>query len=111
MRVVVDDEGPGFPAGDPAQLFDKFQRGSEEGAVVGAGLGLTICRAIVRAHGGEIEAGRRDGQGVNKRGGSNSRCRRRSRRVTEAMHQILVIEDEPRYATCSRCSSRRRVIG
>jgi two-component system sensor histidine kinase KdpD len=61
VRVVVEDEGPGFPAGDPAKLFDKFQRGSEEGAVVGAGLGLTICRAIVRAHGGEIEARRRDG--------------------------------------------------
>ncbi|HUA22479.1 MAG TPA: sensor histidine kinase KdpD [Steroidobacteraceae bacterium] len=66
VRVVVEDEGPGFPAGDPAKLFDKFQRGNEEGAVVGAGLGLTICRAIVRAHGGEIEARRRDGQGVSK---------------------------------------------
>ena len=66
VRVVVEDEGPGFPAGDPAKLFDKFQRGNEEGAVVGAGLGLTICRAIVRAHGGEIEARRRDGQGVNQ---------------------------------------------
>jgi two-component system sensor histidine kinase KdpD len=60
VRVVVEDEGPGFPAGNPAKLFDKFQRGNEEGAVVGAGLGLTICRAIVRAHGGEIEARRRD---------------------------------------------------
>jgi two-component system, OmpR family, sensor histidine kinase KdpD len=64
VRVVVEDEGPGFPAGDPAKLFDKFQRGNEEGAVVGAGLGLTICRAIVRAHGGEIEARRRDGNGA-----------------------------------------------
>ncbi|MDE2263089.1 MAG: two-component system sensor histidine kinase KdbD, partial [Gammaproteobacteria bacterium] len=66
VRVIVEDEGPGFPAGDPAKLFDKFQRGNEEGAVVGAGLGLTICRAIVRAHGGEIEARRREGQGVNR---------------------------------------------
>jgi two-component system, OmpR family, sensor histidine kinase KdpD len=65
VRVVVEDEGPGFPAGDPAKLFEKFQRGHEEGAVVGAGLGLTICRAIVNAHGGEIEARRRDGQGGN----------------------------------------------
>jgi two-component system sensor histidine kinase KdpD len=65
VRVVVEDEGPGFPAGDPAKLFDKFQRGHEEGAVVGAGLGLTICRAIVRAHGGEIEAHRREGPGGN----------------------------------------------
>jgi two-component system sensor histidine kinase KdpD len=59
VRVTVDDDGPGLPPGDPARLFEKFQRGSEEGSVVGVGLGLAICRAIVRAHGGEIEAHRR----------------------------------------------------
>jgi two-component system sensor histidine kinase KdpD len=64
VRVVVDDEGPGLPAGDPARLFEKFQRGSEEGAVAGVGLGLAICQAIVRAHGGEIEAQRREGAGA-----------------------------------------------
>jgi two-component system sensor histidine kinase KdpD len=63
VRVTVDDDGPGFPAGDPARLFEKFQRGSGEGTVVGVGLGLAICRAIVRAHGGEIEAQRRTGGG------------------------------------------------
>ncbi len=64
VRVVVEDEGPGFPPGDPEQLFEKFQRGSGESAVAGAGLGLAICRAIVRAHGGEIEAHRREGGGA-----------------------------------------------
>jgi two-component system, OmpR family, sensor histidine kinase KdpD len=64
VRVVVDDEGPGLPQGDPARLFDKFQRGSGEGTVVGVGLGLAICQAIVRAHGGEIEAQRREGGGA-----------------------------------------------
>ncbi len=64
VRVVVEDDGPGLPAGDPEQLFEKFQRGSGEGTVAGAGLGLTICRAIVRAHGGEISARRRDGGGA-----------------------------------------------
>jgi two-component system, OmpR family, sensor histidine kinase KdpD len=59
VRVVIDDEGPGLPAGDPARLFDKFQRGSGEGSVVGVGLGLAICQAIVHAHGGEISAQRR----------------------------------------------------
>jgi two-component system sensor histidine kinase KdpD len=57
VRVVVEDEGPGLPPVDPHVLFDKFQRGREESAVVGAGLGLAICRAIVDAHGGEITAG------------------------------------------------------
>ena len=57
VRVVVEDEGPGLPPGDPRLLFEKFQRGRQESAVVGAGLGLAICRAIVSAHGGEITAG------------------------------------------------------
>jgi two-component system sensor histidine kinase KdpD len=64
LRVRVEDEGPGLPAGDPARLFDKFQRGSAEGSVVGVGLGLAICQAIIRAHGGEIEAQRREDRGA-----------------------------------------------
>ena len=64
VQVSVEDDGPGLPAGDPARLFDKFQRGSEEGTVVGVGLGLAIVQAIVRAHGGEIEAQRREGGGA-----------------------------------------------
>ena len=64
VRVTVEDRGPGLPPGDPGLLFEKFQRGNEEGAVAGAGLGLAICRAIARAHGGEIEARRRNGGGA-----------------------------------------------
>lgn len=64
VRVTVDDEGPGLPSSDRDRLFDKFQRGRGESTVVGAGLGLAICRTIVRAHGGEIEAGDRPGGGA-----------------------------------------------
>jgi two-component system sensor histidine kinase KdpD len=64
VRVVVEDDGPGLPPGEPARLFDKFQRGNGEGTVVGVGLGLAICQAIVGAHGGEIEAQRRAGRGA-----------------------------------------------
>jgi two-component system sensor histidine kinase KdpD len=64
VRVTLEDDGPGLPAGNPARLFDKFQRGNGEGTVVGVGLGLAICQAIVRAHGGEIEARRREGGGA-----------------------------------------------
>ena len=64
IRVRVEDEGPGLPVGNPERLFDKFQRGSDEGTVVGVGLGLAICQAIIRAHGGEIEAHRREGGGA-----------------------------------------------
>ena len=64
VRVQVDDDGPGLPAGDPAGLFAKFQRGAEEGTVAGVGLGLAICEAIIRAHGGEIRAQRRESGGA-----------------------------------------------
>jgi two-component system sensor histidine kinase KdpD len=64
VRVTVDDEGPGLPPAERERLFDKFQRGTDEGTVVGAGLGLAICRAILRAHGGDIEAGDRPGGGA-----------------------------------------------
>ena len=64
VRVTVDDDGPGLPPGDPAALFDKFRRGASEATVVGAGLGLAICRAIVHAHGGAIEARRRPERGT-----------------------------------------------
>ncbi len=64
VQVWVDDDGPGLPPGDPARLFDKFQRGSDEAAAVGVGLGLAICQAIVRAHGGVIEAQRRETGGA-----------------------------------------------
>ena len=64
VRVLVEDEGPGLPVGSPERLFDKFQRGNDEGTVVGVGLGLAICQAIIRAHGGEIAAQRREGGGA-----------------------------------------------
>ncbi|WP_244848352.1 sensor histidine kinase KdpD [Caballeronia sp. SL2Y3] len=54
VRVVIDDEGPGVPAGMETRLFDKFTRGEKESAQPGIGLGLAICRAIVEAHGGRI---------------------------------------------------------
>jgi two-component system sensor histidine kinase KdpD len=57
LEVLIADDGPGFPADvDPAQLFEKFKRGRDEGATGGVGLGLAICRAIARAHGGDIRA-------------------------------------------------------
>jgi two-component system sensor histidine kinase KdpD len=59
IELTVADDGPGFPPDvDPDALFDKFQRGRTEGAQGGVGLGLAICRAIARAHGGEIRAER-----------------------------------------------------
>ncbi len=64
LHVIVEDEGSGLPSMERDRLFDKFQRGRDENSIVGAGLGLSICRAILRAHGSDIQAGERAGGGA-----------------------------------------------
>jgi two-component system sensor histidine kinase KdpD len=64
VGVTVADEGPGIPPGLEEKLFDKFYRASPERAQSGVGLGLTICRAIVEAHGGTIRAENRSPHGA-----------------------------------------------
>jgi two-component system sensor histidine kinase KdpD len=59
VRVVVDDSGPGLPPRLADRIFEKFTRGEKESAKPGIGLGLSICRAIVEAHGGTIGAANR----------------------------------------------------
>jgi two-component system sensor histidine kinase KdpD len=56
VLLVVADDGPGLPPGDTENLFEKFQRGRSESNIVGVGLGLAICRAAARLHGGDIHA-------------------------------------------------------
>lgn len=56
MRVEVCDDGPGLPPGKEQAIFEKFARGRDESNITGVGLGLTITRAIVEAHGGHIAA-------------------------------------------------------
>jgi len=63
VRVDVADRGPGFPPGSEQTVFDKFVRGSGAGSR-GVGLGLAICRGLVEAHGGRIEASNRPGGGA-----------------------------------------------
>ncbi|MGC2063150.1 MAG: sensor histidine kinase KdpD [Thermodesulfovibrionales bacterium] len=60
--VELSDRGPGIPAGAEENIFEKFMRGSTAGG--GIGLGLTICRAIIIAHGGRIWAEKREGGGA-----------------------------------------------
>ena len=56
LRLAVEDDGPGWGDTDPERLFEKFSRGQVESSAAGVGLGLSICRAIARLHGGEIRA-------------------------------------------------------
>jgi two-component system sensor histidine kinase KdpD len=52
--VSVEDRGPGIPDADLERVFAKFQRGAAEPVGGGVGLGLAICRAIIRLHGGRV---------------------------------------------------------
>ena len=56
LSVDVSDDGPGIAEGQHELIFDKFTRGERESAKPGVGLGLSICRAIIEAHGGTIRA-------------------------------------------------------
>jgi two-component system sensor histidine kinase KdpD len=67
LVVEVADRGPGLPPGEESRVFEKFYRGPASRERRGAGLGLTICRGIVEAHGGEVSASARPGGGATFR--------------------------------------------
>ncbi|MDP5238232.1 DUF4118 domain-containing protein [Uliginosibacterium sp. 31-16] len=64
VRVSVTDAGAGLPAAAVAQLFEPFVRGEGVASVPGLGLGLSICRIIVEAHGGVLSAANREEGGA-----------------------------------------------
>lgn len=51
--VAVADAGPGLPPGQEERIFEKFFQATP-GSSRGVGLGLSICRSIIEAHGGRI---------------------------------------------------------
>ncbi|MBW8779165.1 MAG: DUF4118 domain-containing protein [Burkholderiales bacterium] len=71
---AVRDSGPGVEASWRERIFDVFQRGDwrtgshNSAAQRGAGVGLAVCRAIARAHGGELQLRPRS------QGGSSFEC-------------------------------------
>jgi signal transduction histidine kinase len=55
VRLTVDDSGPGIPEAERDRIFDRFHRATDQPG--GAGLGLAIADAIVRATGGHWHIG------------------------------------------------------
>ena len=64
VEIWVEDSGPGIPPGTEETIFQSLERGRREGTTAGMGLGLSLCRAIVAAHGGSIRAEPRPGGGA-----------------------------------------------
>ncbi|MCS7247555.1 MAG: ATP-binding protein [Anaerolineales bacterium] len=55
LRLQVEDTGPGIPPADREKVFERFYQVSGQPAKQrGTGLGLTFCKLVVEAHGGEI---------------------------------------------------------
>jgi two-component system sensor histidine kinase BaeS len=64
--VEIADTGPGMPAAAVPQVFDRFFRADQARArdAGGAGLGLSVARAVVEAHGGSIACSSEEGVGT-----------------------------------------------
>jgi two-component system sensor histidine kinase KdpD len=64
----VEDNGPGIDSADLPLIFEKFYRGKKGSAMgKGTGMGLPITRAILAAHGGQIDVSSQPGQGTTFR--------------------------------------------
>jgi len=70
LELDVLDQGPGIPAGERARIFDPFYQGKHAGAgpVRGTGIGLSVVKEYVFAHGGSVEV-------VDSRQGTHMRVR------------------------------------
>jgi signal transduction histidine kinase len=66
VRITVSDHGAGIPAADLPHIFEPFYRGADaiERQIQGHGLGLSLVRRIVVAHGGNVTVSTRPGAGT-----------------------------------------------
>lgn len=64
IRIEVADSGPGIAAHDLPRIWERLYRGDQSRAERGLGLGLSLVRAIVVAHGGTVEVEASSGRGA-----------------------------------------------
>ena len=65
LLVKIMDDGTGIPKNEQAKIFEKFYRAKSalDHSTTGTGLGLTIVKQVVEAHGGEILVESEPGKG------------------------------------------------
>lgn len=61
--ISVSDTGPGIPPEDMPRIFDRLYRGDRSRSERGFGLGLSLVKAIVEAHGGHVDVATTPGEG------------------------------------------------
>ena len=93
LRLEVEDHGIGVAAAELERIFERFYRSPHTGPVKGVGLGLSICKRFVEAHGGAIEAS------SVEHSGTVIRCLL----PLDATGQITEVADERARAASSRC--------
>jgi signal transduction histidine kinase/ActR/RegA family two-component response regulator len=103
VEVEVSDSGGGIPAGQLERLFEPFSGAAAPGP--GAGLGLSTCRSIVTALGGELQVTSQAGKGISflvlfpvtSTGTAEPHPDRAA--PPARRHRILVVDDEPLVGT------------
>ena len=65
LLVKIKDDGIGIPKNEQAKIFEKFYRGKSalDHSATGTGLGLTIVKQVVEAHGGKVQVESEPGEG------------------------------------------------
>jgi signal transduction histidine kinase len=63
LEVEVEDTGAGITAEELPRIWDRLYRGDKSRSTRGLGLGLSLVRAIVQAHGGDVSVQSVPGQG------------------------------------------------
>jgi PAS domain S-box-containing protein len=105
LLVAFSDDGPGIPKEIADKIYDPFFTTKRPGG--GSGLGLTICLAVIKDHGGQIQLKTSEGGGSTfriflpaivetKRESSNSPTARATSAVSSALsgRKLLIVDDE-----------------
>ncbi len=64
IQVAITDDGKGMCQADLEHIFERYYRGTDSGKVKGTGLGLAIAKEVILAHGWNIEASSKEGEGT-----------------------------------------------
>ena len=67
LTISISDHGPGLAEGQEERIFEKLVRFQVGDSRLGAGLGLAVCKGVMDAHGGKIQASNRPQGGATFR--------------------------------------------